>query len=210
MLTLEVVRAAVGSSCHLTFRQTARDGDSPPTPKESPATTKTGTCTVETSPPPPPPPKLKAAPPTKKEKDQYLEYALVASGAGATAGVAGLALIEFPPAAAVCINRESLFGCRQRLRSGPGRPGKDRVRRARRRAPVAHDRGAAREAVLSGARATDRRAVEQEPEPLESLGAIRGEHEPAVEAEKPEASPLPRREHDRDPAAAGEQLRAHR
>ncbi|HEU0304202.1 MAG TPA: hypothetical protein VFR32_06445 [Gaiellaceae bacterium] len=108
VLTLEIVRADVGSSCRLRYVQTARDGDSPPTPKESPPTTKIGTCTVDVPPPPPappPPPKLNAAPPTltKKEKAQYREYALVASGAGATTAGVGLALIEFPPAAAVCI-----------------------------------------------------------------------------------------------------------
>ena len=108
VLTLDVVRSDPPASCRLQFVQTARDGDAPPVPKEMPPTTKTGTCTIETAPPPPPPPpppKLNAAPPTmtKKEKGQYLEYALVASGAGATTAGVSLALIEFPPAALVCV-----------------------------------------------------------------------------------------------------------
>src|SRR5688572_4531027 len=108
VLTLDIVRSDVPASCRLQFVQTARDGDSPPTPKEMPPTTKTGTCTIETPPPPPPPPpppKLNAAPPTmtKKEKKEYREAALVATAASATTAGVSLALIEVPPAAAIAL-----------------------------------------------------------------------------------------------------------
>lgn len=94
VLTLEIVRSDAPARCSLLFTQTARDGDSPPVPKESPPTTKEGTCDIEVR----SPPKLSAAPPEIPKPDAKrwrLVQGLAISAAG-TASSAALLLLVIP------------------------------------------------------------------------------------------------------------------